>query len=93
MFRYHDKRAQPAPQYKVGDLVMLRGKKLKTRQSSRKLDHKLHRPFAITRVITRHFLAGPAVTAIHLDLPVGWRCHSTFHFNLVEPYQTSKRGL
>ena len=93
MSKYYDKKAQPAPQFKVGDLVMLNGRNLKTRRPPRKLDHKLHGPFAITKAITRDLLAGTTVTAVPLDLPVRWRCHNTFHVNLVEPYRTSKQGL
>ena len=72
---------------------MLNGKNLKTCRPSKKLDHKLHGPFAITKVITRNLLTGSAVTAVRLDLPVKWRCHNTFHVPLVEPYRSSKRGL
>ena len=90
MSKYYDRKAKPAPQYKVGDLVMLNGKNLKTRRPSKKLDHKLHGPFAITKVVTRDLLTRTAVTAVRLTLPARWRCHNTFHVSLVEPHRTSK---
>ena len=87
---FYNRKAKPAPQYKVGDRVMLNGKNLKTRHPSKKLDHKLHGPFAINKVITRDILTETTVTAVRLTLPARWRCHDTFHVSLVEPYRTSK---
>ena len=69
---------------------MLNGKNLKTRRPSKKLDHKLHGPFTITKVITCDFLIGTAVTTVRLTLPARWSCHNTFYVSLVEPYRTSR---
>ena len=51
-------------------------------------DHKLHGPFAITKLITRN----TTVTAVRLALPSRLRCHHTFHVSMVEPYRISERG-
>jgi hypothetical protein len=85
MGKYYDKHAKEPPMYKIGDLVMLNGKNLKTRRPSRKLDQKLHGPFAIIKVITRN--------AVRLALPSRWRVHNTFHVSMVEPFRVSKKGL
>ena len=71
---------------------MLNGMNPKTRHPSKKLNHKLHGPFAITKVITRDLITGITVSAVRLDLPFKGHCHNTFHVSLVEPYRTSRRG-
>ena len=83
MARYH--RAKSPPTFKIGDLVMLNGKNLKTRRPSHKLDHKLHSPFLITKVISP--------TAVRLALLTQGCCHNTFHVSLVEQYRSSQCGL
>ena len=93
MSNYYDRKAKPAPRYKVGDLVILNGKNLKTLRPSKKVNHKCHGPFTITKVITCDLLTGTAVTEVRITLPVKWHCHNTFYVALVEPYRTSKRGL
>jgi hypothetical protein len=61
MGMYHDRHAKEPPKYLVGELVMLRGKNLKTRRPSRKLDAKLHGPFKVSKVLSP--------TMITLEIP------------------------
>ena len=58
-----------------------------------KLDHKLHRSFAITKAISRDRITETTAPAPCLALLVRWHCHNTFHVSLIEPYRISKRGL
>jgi len=48
----HNQKAQPAPVYQPGDVVMLNGKNLKTRRPARKLDAKLHGPFRVMKIVS-----------------------------------------
>jgi hypothetical protein len=61
MRKYHDEKANPAPAYQTGDLVMLNGKNLKTRKPARKSDAKLHSPSKLMKVMSP--------TALKLELP------------------------
>jgi hypothetical protein len=73
------------PTFKVGDLVHLDGKNLKTTRPKAKLADKRHGPFKIAEVI------GPV--NYKLKLPVGWRIHPVFHANLLTPYtETEAHG-
>jgi transposase InsO family protein len=85
MRKYYDRKSKDAPRYKVGDLVMLNGKNLRTRRPSRKLDHKMQGPFKIEKVVSP--------LAMRLVLPKRWRIHNTFHVSLLEPYRVSKKKL
>jgi hypothetical protein len=85
MRKYYDRKSKDAPKYKVGDLVMLNGKNLRTRRPSRKLDHKMQGPFKIEKVVSP--------LAMRLVLPKRWRIHNTFHVSLLEPYRVSKKKL
>jgi len=51
MRRYADSERSKPPVYQVGDLVMLNGRNIKTRQPSIKLDHKNHGPFQVEKVV------------------------------------------
>ena len=84
MGRYYDKKSKEAPKLKVGDLVMLNSKNLRTRRPSKKLDHKMQGPFEIEKVISP--------TAMRLKLPPRWRIHNAFHVSLLEPYRTSSKS-
>jgi hypothetical protein len=75
--KYYDKKSKAAPKYKVGDLVMLNSKNIRTRRPSKKLDFKNHGPFKVAKVISP--------TAVRLDLPESWKIHPTFHGALLEP--------
>jgi hypothetical protein len=84
MKKYADQQRMEAPTYQVGDLVMLDGRNIKTRRPSRKLDHKLHGPFQVKKVISP--------TAIRLTLPRRWKIHNVFHISLVEPFRSGTRA-
>jgi len=47
MGRYYDRKAKQQPDFKVGDLVMLNAKNIRTKRPSKKLAPKLYRPFKI----------------------------------------------
>jgi len=61
---------------------MLNGRNIKTRQPSKKLDHKNHGPFQIEKIVS--------LLAIRLTLPRKWKIHNVFHVSLLEPYRTSE---
>jgi hypothetical protein len=52
MKKYADLKCKDAPEFKIGDLVMLDGRYIQTRQPKDKLDHKKHYPFAIENVVS-----------------------------------------
>jgi Chromo (CHRromatin Organisation MOdifier) domain len=81
MSKYFDPKRTPAPPFKIGDKVMLDGRNLKTKRSSKKLDHKMHGEFTITKLIGTH--------AVQLQLPKTMKCHNVFHVSLLEPYRAS----
>jgi len=82
MRRYTDPARAKPPAYKVGHLVMLNGRNIKTRRPTRKLDHKNHSPFQIEKIVSP--------LAVRLTLPRKWRIHNVFHVSLLEPYKTSE---
>src|SRR5258705_5762445 len=81
MRKYADRKRQDPPPYKVGDLVMLSGRNIKTRRPSRKMDHKNHGPFQIEKIISP--------LAVRLTLPREWKIHDVFHVSLLKPYRAS----
>jgi len=80
MRRYADPMRKEPPAYQVGDLVMLNGCNIKTRQPLKKLDHKNHGPFQIEKIVSP--------LAVRLTLPRKWKIHNIFHLSLLEPYRT-----
>jgi hypothetical protein len=58
---------------------MLKGKNLKTRRPSKKLDNKVHRLFQVEKVIT--------LRVIRMTLPRSSEIHNVFHVNLLESYR------
>jgi len=52
MCRYTDPSRKEALAYQVGDLVMLNGRNIQTRRSSRKMDHKDRGPFQVEKVVS-----------------------------------------
>ena len=83
MVRYADRKRKEACKYRVGDMVLLSARTLRTKRPSRKFDHKFHGPFQIEKVVT------PA--AVRLTLPRKWRTHPTFHVSELEPYVVGER--
>jgi hypothetical protein len=83
MKKYADLKPKDAPEYRVGDLVMLDGRNIQTRRPKDKLDHKKHSPVAIEKVVSP--------TAMRLSLPRKWQIYNTFHVSLLEPYNNGTR--
>jgi hypothetical protein len=83
MKEYADLKRRDAPEFKIGDLVMLDGQHVQTRRPKDKLDHKKHGPFTIEKVVSP--------TAMRLSLPRKWKIHNTFHVSLLEPYNNGTR--
>ena len=67
----------PAPAYRVGDLVWLDARNIKTRRPSKKLDWKNIGPFPVTQVVSPY--------AYRLRLPDSMKIHDVFHTNLLRP--------
>jgi hypothetical protein len=85
MKRYADDNRIETPNYKRGDLVMLNGKNIRSRRPCKKLDHKLHGPFEIQDIISKH--------AVRLTLPTSWKIHPVFHVSLLEPFVQGNRTV
>jgi hypothetical protein len=83
MKKYANLKWKNAPEYKVGDLVMLDGQNIQTRRPKDKLDHNKHGPIAIEKVVSP--------IAMWLSLPRKCKIHNTFHVSLLEPYNNSTR--
>jgi hypothetical protein len=83
MKQYADLKRKDAPEFKIGDLVMLDGRHIQTRQPKDKLDHKKHSPFTIQKVVS--------LTAMRLSLPRKWKIHNIFHRSLLKPYNNRTR--
>lgn len=72
-------RRLPIPDFKVGDLVWLDARNIKTRRPMKKLDHKRLGPFPITEIVSTH--------ARRLGLPLSLKAiHNVFHVSLLEPH-------
>jgi hypothetical protein len=71
MSRYYDKKSKEAAKLKVGDLMMLNSKNLRTRRPSRKLDHKMHGPFQIEKLISPTAVSVPHSPVRTASMPFG----------------------
>ena len=87
MGKYYDRSRKEAPPYSVGDLVVLNGKNIRTRQAAKKLNAKLFGPFKVVRRV------GQRGQSVELELPQRWRVYNVFHTSLIKPYRTFVRGL
>jgi hypothetical protein len=83
MKKYADLKCKDAPEFKIGDLIMLDRRHIQTRWLKHKLDHKKHSPFAIEKVVS--------LTAMRLSLLRKWKIYNTFHVALLEPYNNRIR--
>jgi hypothetical protein len=72
------------PLFKVGDLVWLNRKNIKTTRPSNKLDHRLLGPFKIIKRVSD--------LAFTLDLPPTMKIHPTFGVSLLQPYKEGHPG-
>lgn len=77
--KYYDAKRIDGPRYKVGDLVLLSLKNIKTKRPSKKLDLKLAGPYPIIENIGSH--------AHRLQLPPTMKIHNVFHTSLLQPYR------
>ena len=82
MGRYYNKKHIEAPTFEEGDLVMLDGRNIRTKRSSKKLAPKKYGPFKILKKI--------GTRAYRLELHSRWRIHNVFHVSLLEPYIQNK---
>jgi len=81
MKRYYNLKAKEAPEWKVGDLVMLNAVNIRRNRPSAKLDHKSVGPFKILEPV--------GTRAFRLELPPKWnRVHDVFNVCLLEPYHS-----
>lgn len=81
--RKFDRKAKPAPPFKVGDLVWLNRKNIDTTRPSPKLDFKRFGPFKVLKIV------GESKSAFQLELPPRWRIHDVFHASLLDPYHAN----
>ena len=83
MGRYYNQHAKQQPDFKIGDLVMLNAKNIRTKRPSPKLAPRLYGPSKI--------LEQRENLAYKLQISDRWKIHPVFHVSLLEPYQTSIR--
>jgi hypothetical protein len=81
MERYYNKNKKNPLVYAVGDDVQFNRKDLKTRRLSKKLDHKLYRPFQVEKVIS--------LMALRLTLLQSWGIYNVFYIKILELYQVT----
>ena len=76
----YDKKRVQVPEYKVGDLVLLNARNVKTRRPTKKLDQLFRGPCKIVKAIGTH--------AYRIELPqhMRGRMHDVFHMSMLEPY-------
>ena len=75
-----NKHQKEAPRYRVGDMVWLSTKNIKTERPSKKLDHKTIGPYKVKELVELSY---------QLDLPISMRIHDVFHPNLLQPAATN----
>jgi len=83
MGRYYDRKAKQQADFKVGDLIILNAKNIRTKPPSKKLAPKLYGPFKI--------LDERGELAYKLEISNRWKIQLVFHVSLLEPYRTSTR--
>ena len=70
------------PKYKIGDLVWLEGRHLRTNQPTAKLAPRRHGPFKVIQVMS--------AVNYRLELPTQWSIHPVFHIDLLTPYRETR---
>jgi len=83
MRRYQERNAKQLPDFKVGELVILNAKNIRTKHPSKKLAPKLYGPFKI--------LEQRGELALKIEISDQWKIHLVFHVSLLEHYRTSTR--
>jgi len=80
--KYYDRKVMDPPGFRVGDLVMIDARNMKTKRPSKKLDHKKIGPVKILKKI--------GTRAFRVELPPSIQVHNVFHVSMLEPYRTSR---
>jgi len=78
MRRYYNQKGLHLLDYKEGDLIMLKGKNIRTKRPSKKFSPKLYGPFKI--------IEAKGQRGLKLEISPTWRIHAIFHVSLLEPY-------
>ena len=78
MARFYDQHRDQGVSYKVGDMVWLDGKDLRTDRPSKKLEDKRYGPYKVTKVV------GP--NAYQLKLPPSMKIHPVFNTVKLRPF-------
>src|ERR671932_2646043 len=78
--RGFNRKVQAGPKFKIGDLVLLNARNIKTKRESKKLDNLYCSPCKIIKTIRTN--------AYKLELPpqLQGKIHNVFHVSLLEPY-------
>ena len=76
----YNKKVKPGPEFKVGDLVLLNARNIKTKRESKKLDNLYRGPCKIIQVV------GPNAFKLELPPQLAGKMHNVFHISLLEPY-------
>ena len=84
MSKYYDRKARQQPDIKVGDLIRLNGKNIRTKRPTKKLSLRLHGPFKVLEV-------KKGERAFKLEISPRWKIHPVFHVSLLEPNRGSVR--
>ena len=67
--------------FQIGDKVLINAKNMRTRRSSKKLNHLYLESFPITKLI--------GTKAVRVGLLKTMHCHNVFHVSLLEFYQSN----
>jgi len=84
MSKYYHRKARQQPDIKIGDLVMLNFKKIRTKRPTRKVSPRMNGPFKVLEV-------KKGEPAFKLEISSWWKIHPIFHVLLLEPYRASAR--
>ena len=69
------------PSFQIEDKVLINAKNMRTRRSSKKLNHRYLGLFPITKLIR--------TKAVQIGLPKTIYCYNVFHVSLLKPYKTN----
>ena len=71
-----NKHHKEAPRYKIGNMVWLSTKNIKTEKPSKKLDHKMIGLYKVKELVGLSY---------QLELSTSMKIHNVFHLNLFRP--------